>query len=206
MIDVLPPLRPQESSGLPPCRRDVERGARRSPAVGKHGWMAFDLNDYIAVHLRYELKYLLVDATTWSAVRREEDRGPHAPHLVVMAMESAFVHTRVLYEFLTHDEGWSKKTPHERKQSDLWDEFKTPMHTKVLHPCANRPYVPTNTSADDLKDKVVDLALDVLRLWDEVAGDTAMVHVHDDMTEARRFAVEDALHSARWFGVAPSFL
>ena len=167
--------------------------------------MTFDLNDYVAVHLRYELKYLLVDATTWSAVHREEDRAPHAPHLIVMAMESAFVHTWVSYEFLTHDEGWSKKTPHARKQSDLWGEFKTPMHTKVLHPGANRPYVPTITSADDLKDKVVDFAVDVVQLWDEVIVDPTMAHVHDDMRDARRFAHEDALYGARWFGIIPLF-
>lgn len=165
----------------------------------------FDLSDYLAVHLHYELKYLLVDATTWAAVRSPGDRGRHAPHLVVMSMESAFVHTRVLYEFLTHDEGWAKRTPHERRQSDLWDEYKVAMHTKVLHPGANRPYEPTNTSADELQHRVVDFAHDILALWDDVAAEKAMAAHRDTMTDSRAYAVEEARRSADWFGIPPVF-
>ena len=38
-------------------------------------------------HPVYELKYLLVAATTWTAVRAETDRAPWPDHLVVMAMD-----------------------------------------------------------------------------------------------------------------------
>ncbi len=134
------------------------------------------LIDYIETHLAYELKYLLVAATTWTAVHEEQDRGSYPDHLVVMAMESAFVHTRTLSEFLLKQEGWSKdrRTPHSRPKLPKWNHYSQPMHTKVLHPSPDRPYAPEVRKGDDLKDQVLDLASEVLAGWDTVAAQPGM--------------------------------
>lgn len=167
--------------------------------------MAFDLSDYVDVHLRYELKYLLVAATTWSAVQDAQHREPHAPHLVVLATESAFVHTRVLYEFLHLDEGWADRSPHAVSRSTLWTSYKTPLHEKVLHPSPRRPYVAGQMLGDDLKDRVVDFATDVLRMWRDVALQPSMGPHAATMTSASDAAVVDARSSAEWFGIEPVF-
>lgn len=168
------------------------------------GW-PFDLNDYIDEHLRYELKYLLVGATTWRAVHDPENRGPHAPHLVVLAMESVFVHTRVLYEFLHHEEGWAGRSPHSVTQSELWATYKKPLHEKVLHPSPRRPYVPEAMVGDDLKYRVVDFATDILTMCRDVAAQVAMRSYKTTMIDASNAAVVDATSSASWFAIEPVF-
>jgi hypothetical protein len=167
--------------------------------------MAFELRGYIDTHLAYELKYLLVAATTWAAVHHEVDRRPWPDHLVVLAMESAFVHTRVLYEFIGGEEGWGNRSPHSPLRSDLWQEYQGPMHQKVLHPAPTRPYQPTGTTADDLKERVVDFALDVLDLWERVAQQQVMRHHRTSMEDARRNAIRDAERSAQILKISPVF-
>ena len=167
--------------------------------------MPFDLDDYIGEHLRYELKYLLVAATTWRAVHDPNDRGSHAPHLVVLATETAFVHTRVLYEFLHLEEGWAKRSPHEVVPSPLWKAYKIPLHEKVLHPSPRRPYKHSSNPGDDLKERVADFANDILTMWRSVLGQSAMVPHQAAMTEASEAAVGDATASAAWFGIQPLY-
>jgi len=157
-----------------------------------------DLEPYIETHLVYELKYLLVAAVTWSAVDAETDRAPWPDHLVVMAMESAFVHTRTLCEFLALEEGWSKdRSPHHAPPLPLWNEYCEPMHMKVLHPDPRRPYTPGERKGDDLKDRVVDLAQEVLAGWDQVADQQRMAVFRASMVRARNSAVADSHQAVR---------
>lgn len=167
--------------------------------------MAFALTDYVDVHLRYELKYLLVAATTWKAVHDPRHRGPHAPHLVVLAMESSFVHTRVLYEFLHLEDGWSGRSPHTVNASSLWAAYRKPLHEKVLHPSPRRPYQPGAMTGDDLKDRVVDFATDILTMWRVLGGQQAMRPHSATMTMAADAAVADATLTAEWFGIQRVF-
>jgi hypothetical protein len=159
--------------------------------------MAFDLRKYISIHLAYELKFLLVAAATWTA---REHHGENRPdHLAVMAMDSAFVHARVLYEFLTREprSGWeTKRTPHDAVASDLWAEYSAPMHDKVLHPSPKRPYRPTGTTADDLHGQVLNLSRDVLRLWKGVAAQSVMEPYRVAMHAAAETAVQEAANAA----------
>jgi hypothetical protein len=165
-----------------------------------------DLGPYIETHLVYELKYLLVAATTWAAVHAEADRERWPDHLVVMAMESAFVHTRTLCEFLTLEEGWSKgRSRHEAPALPLWNAYHAPMHMKVLHPDPRRPYAPGKREGDDLKDRVADLAREVLMAWDQVAEQDEMAMFRSVMAQARRSAVADSRLSARRMGITPLF-
>lgn len=168
--------------------------------------MAIDLNEYIDVHLGYELKYLLVAATTWRAVHDPASRGRHPPHLVVLAMESAFVHSRVLYEFLHLEEGWAGRSPHAAATSVLWAEYRTPLHEKVLHPSPRRPYAEGALAGDDLKDRVADLAGDIVQVWRDVASQTAMEPHREQMLDAVSGAIVDATQTAAWFKVGPIFL
>jgi hypothetical protein len=170
---------------------------------------SFDLQSYMNIHLRYEMKFLLAAATTWVGVHDEADRHRGPPHLVEMAMESAFVHTRVLYEFIGREgDGWKKKrhrSPHSPVRSELWDEYKDAMHQKVLHPDPSRPYQPTGTPADELKDRVLDLAQDVLDRWDDVANQSAMEPYRELMADVRHGASRDAAKSAVGISIAPVF-
>jgi len=166
-----------------------------------------DLEPYIQTHLVYELKYLLVAATTWSAVREQTDRAPWPDHLVVMAMESAFVHTRALSEFLGLEEGWAKgpRSAHSAPPLPLWAHYSGPMHMKVLHPDPRRPYAPGVQDGDDLKDRVVDLALEVLAAWDGVAEQAEMAQFRTAMVHARNSAVETSHLSAARMTIMPLF-
>jgi hypothetical protein len=164
-----------------------------------------DLDSYVATHLAYELKYLLVAATTWAAVHDEAQRSAWPSHLVVFSMESAFVHTRTLCEFLMLEQGWKKKSPHAKATLPLWDTYKGPMHMKVLHPDPRRPYVPGACPGDDLKERVVDLAQEVLSAWDIVSVQPAMLPIRSAMMAARGSAVADAHRSAARLGMSSPF-
>lgn len=157
-----------------------------------------DLEPYIETHLWYELKYLLVAATTWSAVHVEAGRGSWPHHLVVIAMESAFVHTRTLCEFLGLEGGWARgpRSPHLVPVLPLWRQYSGPMHMKVLHPDPRRPYMTGVQAGDDLKDRVVDLAQEVLVAWDTVADQLEMIDFRTVMLRVRDSAVADARNSA----------
>jgi hypothetical protein len=63
-----------------------------------------ELKRIIREDLLEELRWLLVGQTTWEAVRRLVPVDPHRDerppdHLVMLAMNSAFVHGRTLLEF-----------------------------------------------------------------------------------------------------------
>jgi hypothetical protein len=166
-----------------------------------------DLGQYIEVHLAYEIKYLLVAATTWSAVHAETERAAWPNHLVVMAMESAFVHTRTLSEFLGLEEGWAKgrRSPHQPPMLPIWSQYDRPMHMKVLHPDPRRPYAPGQYDGDDLKDRVVDLAQEVLGAWDQVAEQAAMTEFRNSMVVAREIAVDASQRAAHRLRISPVF-
>jgi hypothetical protein len=164
-----------------------------------------DLGPYIETHLAYELKYLLVAATTWSAVHDEKRRAPWPDHLVVMAMESAFVHKRTLCEFLTLDEGWAKKSPHRAPALPAWDVYKGPMHMKVLHPDPRRPYAEKKRPGDDLPGQVLKLASETLGGWDGVEAQVEMDAYREAMNAARVTAIGDACRAAQRMKVRPTF-
>jgi hypothetical protein len=79
------------------------------------------------------------------------------------------------------------------------------MHMKVLHPDPRRPYAPGKRDGDDLKDRVVDLAREVLMAWDQVAEQDEMARFRSVMAQARRSAVADSRLSARRMGITPLF-
>lgn len=163
------------------------------------------LDDYIGVHLAYELKYLLVAATTWQAVQHPGDREPWPPHLVVMSMDSAFVHARVLYEFVTREDHWKRTAAHMPRIAPLWVKYEDAMHRRVLHPDPRRPQAAGTQHGDDLKDRVVDFARDLLALWDDITTDPQMRPYRSTMSNTRAAAVADAKQVADAMRIAPLF-
>jgi hypothetical protein len=161
-----------------------------------------DLHEYIRVHLYYELAMLLVAATTW---REARDRDRHPLYLREMAMDSAFLHARVLYEYLTKDQGWADRSPHPRQGSDLWDKYHGPLHWKLMHPGPHRPYETHVGPGDDLMYRVEDFANDILRWWGVVTEDASMADYRDDLLFARRRALDDAAEAARRLGIRTLF-
>jgi len=125
-----------------------------------------------------------------------------------MAMESAFVHTRVLCEFLLLEEVWAKdggRAPHTPPALPLWAQYRRPMHMKVLHPDPTRPYVAEQQPGDDLKDRVFDLAAEVLKGWDLVARQPPMALFRSAMIRARNGAVADGAATAGRLHERPVF-
>jgi hypothetical protein len=122
-------------------------------------------------------------------------------------MESAFVHTRTLCEFLNLEEGWGKgpRSPHSAPSLPLWHQYSGPMHMKVLHPDPRRPYMIGVQDGDDLKERVVDLALEILVAWDAVAEQPEMTAFRTPMLTARQRAVADGRNSAARMSVQPLF-
>lgn len=170
--------------------------------VGMPSWDTdSDLGPYIATHLAYELKYLVVAATTWTAVHMERDRGAWPDHLVVMSMESAFVHTRTLGEFLLRDQGWASRSPHEAPELPLWNAYSSALHTRVLHPSPTRPQGSQVGRGADLKDRVLDLAREILDGWDEVRRQAVMAFVAGDMLAAHTTALAEGVRAARRLNV-----
>ena len=164
-----------------------------------------DLEPYIETHLAYELKYLLIAATTWSAVHDETRRAPWPDHLVVMAMESAFVHTRTLCEFLRLQGRWPQKSPHAAPPLPLWKQYGTPMNMKVLHPDPRRPYRAGERAGDDLPGRVLDLARETLDGWDLVAAQAKMDDYRHAMQRARDIAIGEARRAAQRMKLKPVF-
>lgn len=82
--------------------------------------MAFDLHKYIRVHFAYELEYLLVGATAWSA--RQGPPAPGQPDVATLAMEVAYVHVRNLNEFFQTRRPTAKQIQRVRLLASLKDQ------------------------------------------------------------------------------------
>jgi hypothetical protein len=79
----------------------------------------------------------------------------------------------------------------------LWNEYCEPVHMKVLHPDPRRPYTAGERKGDDLKDRVVDLAEEVLAGRDQVAGRGGMAALRASMVRPRNSPVADSHRAAR---------
>jgi hypothetical protein len=176
--------------------------------------MPFDLHAYIGVHLAYEVKYLLVGATTWKALDREQtlslDR--RRPDVARLAMEAAYVHVRNLNEFFRRAEQWKTKpntppySPHSKVASPLWAELGGAVHAKLLHPDPlKRPYQSTGERADQLMSMIVEFAEEAVDAWVTVSRQRQMEPYRQEMIQALNVAIEEASDAARWLGIEPLF-
>jgi hypothetical protein len=100
-----------------------------------------------------EWKYLLVAAETWEwlHVHQQADTRGVPMHTVVMAMDSAFLHGRNLYEFFGRSgklKGYRRpNTMHafgiekDDLKSPWWDTWEQTLHARLFHLRANRSKV-----------------------------------------------------------------
>lgn len=133
-----------------------------------------DPEKFIDLHLYNELRWLLVAAVTWKSCR-ESTHPPPVPNLIVMAMDSALVHSRSLYEFFI---GGSKKNAcamhrdflGHALRSDLYQVYEKSINKALMHPDASRQVLEPAPATDDaLNAQVERFAADIIRLFREFA-------------------------------------
>lgn len=164
-----------------------------------------ELERIIRVDLYEELRWLLVGQTTWETVRRLVPADPHRDerlpdHLVMLAMNSAFVHGRTLLEFFTATTDqrdqievrdgvtWKQFELHGAAQQHSgwlarWDEV---LNARLFHIRYNRPQ-PMHTKRGSLRDQpIADLDIkfevsaiadEVLKKWTEFTGQVSSKRV-----------------------------
>ena len=166
---------------------------------------------WVEVHLAYELESLLVASTTWSSARSFADRRDWPPYLVTLSQDSALLHARALYELF----GSSKSRWREARRSiglsapitsALFDEYERGINDKLHHVSTSRPFVPETFPHDELPDRVLDFAHDVLSIWDGVSVQPETSACHDAFRLARARAIAAATETAEWFGAKPEFI
>lgn len=127
--------------------------------------------DYIALHLFNDLRWLLGAATEWS-IQDRLDLGKVGYDVQVYAMDSAFLHARALFEFFV-----KQKNHHSSSEflgtvlnsSSYENDWKRPLHTFLMHAGDRSRPAPLNSSGvkKDLNRMPVDFALEILKLWKE---------------------------------------
>jgi hypothetical protein len=110
--------------------------------------------DKIIEDLTNEWKYLLIAAGTWEWLKAhaEADEKGVPMHTLVMAMDSAFLHGRNLYEFFGRGgkyKGYRRPTTiqafgvqKDGFNSPWWDGWEQALHARLFHLRANRSKVP----------------------------------------------------------------
>lgn len=150
--------------------------------------------EFLREDLYNELRWLLCAATEWHACRKlAKEPGCRQPHhLIVYTMDSALLHARSLYEFFTaasikpDRRTWRDYSHNARQESVTYDKFIKPLHGRVMHLNRDRE------GYDAVKDEVVNLAADVLRLWDDFSKKSDVKPYVQSLQEYRELAVREA--------------
>lgn len=178
-----------------------------------------DLRD----HVSYELQSLLIAATCWLADEQGTKPTAGADYLKGLAQDSAFVHTRNLFEFLTgkkEDERWLAdeglpfggattrrllKLP--RQHSALWNDYRAAVMRKVFHMSSWRPHAPGESegrgAADDLQHRVLDFAQEALRCWESMLNESKEPS-RSVLVEGRRNAITRSMWASTGYGIDPA--
>jgi len=167
-------------------------------------------SEWVEIHLGYDLKYLLVGATTWSCSRAFEWRADWPLHLNNLAQDSALLHTRGLYEFFVKD---TKEWRQNRAEiglaapvsSPLFKKYELAINEKVHHVSPWRPFVASGSAGDDLHERVLDFAHDLVGIWDRVGTSPETAACHYAFAAAREAAIVAAAECAAWFNDRPQF-
>jgi hypothetical protein len=164
---------------------------------------ADDGHEYLNWHVYNELRWLLVSAATWAASEPQKlDHG--VDHLAVMAMDSALLHARNLYEFWNGDHGsiervFGARGPRSALRAADGDDLKKALDRKVLH-LATACEVTPHGDDDDLHKRVDEIARDVLACWDDWRDSATMAPYRQTMDRLRARAVNEATHAAKRLG------
>ena len=158
------------------------------------------LKKYVEEDLYNELRWLLTAATHWAAYDELVDKksrrssGDFSLHFKVFVMDSAFLHARALYEFLT-------ATSTHNADRLTWKDFGLaaglistkylPDFIKDLH--GRSMHLNKNRSANNpIKGDVVEVAQDILNLWDRFTPLVTDPILVTELDKARQLSVNDA--------------
>ena len=160
--------------------------------------------DFITQDLYYELRCLLGAATLWQAFKTQ-----HRGFDVVVAMDSAFVHTRCLYKFFTQQQSSNDISIVEfgtaAYSSTLFNTWEEALNRHVLHISKGR-LNPTNTdNTTHLNEHVLDFANDIYKLWIKFENDPLASTFATELLDARIKAVQDASNDAIGHGITLVF-
>lgn len=136
-----------------------------------------ELATYLVEHLVKELQWLLRAATEWH-VQETLNLGKVGYEVHVFAMDSAFLHARTLFEFLTrctsNNYYGCNAFGIAPQVSDLYDgEWCNQLHAALMHAQDRSQKVPLEsfdlTTTKPLHKMPVDFAKEVVRLWRDFA-------------------------------------
>jgi hypothetical protein len=152
-----------------------------------------------------ELRWLLSAATQWDAWDKLVEGPPHIKepchHLKVYAMDSAMLHARSLFEFFT-----TKKPSKDRLcwrdfglakplKSKRYKALVEPLNARLMHVKKNR------AGRRQVKNEVVNLARDVVELWDKFSHHPALDALYKTLLDEHRTeAMAEAQKVAAQYG------
>lgn len=169
----------------------------------------------VSEDLYNELRWMLVAASEWQVCRGRpaRDLARFPSHIQVVTMDSALLHARALYEFFI-DSGQSRADTaaaardfgFQCSETVLYNEYIKSLNKRLFHIDRSRPAPSGRHDAavkTDLNTRIVDIASDVLRLWD--AFTLASADLCNELSTARENAVADAAAAAKSMGALPVF-
>lgn len=147
-----------------------------------------------------ELRWMVVAAVTWLS----PGSSARPRHLRVMAMDSALLHARSLYVFLSHQKR-NHRYPNElvcgdfrvdSPASNVWPRLKDAVDARLFHIRADRP------TSDPVKDELKPLVDDVLAMWKSFTKKLALSEpgLESRCTGALNKALDDADATAAKLG------
>jgi hypothetical protein len=184
-----------------------------------------DLIRLIEEDLYHEVRFLLVGAANWVAADAANRQVAGSPaetslpaHLIVMSMDSAFLHARNLYEFFTTPRNVAQRRLGDRatwltfnaaapQRSTLYNQWRPVLHERLVHLSITRPN-PVSASgaplgATALNGEVLNFAQDVLNLWRAFEADPSVLAFKSPLEGARKQAIDQARQASARLGQAP---
>jgi hypothetical protein len=169
---------------------------------------------YIDLHLFNELRWLLDAATEWS-IQDQLKLEESGYEVQVYAMDSAFLHARVLFEFFV-----TKTTNNHYgadeflgrgivlKSNSYETKWSGPLHAFLMHAQDRSRPVPLESSGvkKDLNQMPVDFAHEILRLWKEFEEllFQSSVPEHQELAKLARDKRQEAIKVAECVVNAPT--
>ncbi len=131
--------------------------------------------NFIDKHLYNELRWLICAAASWKVVKDKGTAG-FPSHFIVFTMDSAFLHSRALFEFFTHTNPNSKPNlvtyqnfNCTRLESELYHNWMGPLHCYLMH-IENRESSGNIIDGKHLNEMVFEFAVEIVRLWKEFSN------------------------------------
>ena len=137
----------------------------------------------------------------------------------MIAAEQSSLHSPSVYEFFTGDPAGDEGAGRQpaswkffgaaRQESQLYEMWRETLHARLFHIRTDRPQPTSAKTGADLPQhipgEVVNLAHDVLRLWDAFTNDSAIADYRSILSARRHEAVQEARKIAERNKTPPQF-